>query len=103
MQEWIKKSNVLEILKLPSDMIEEYIYEEKGIWIDENEDWISIKDRLPKDFVSVIGCMTDADNFPSVRECYLIGGNNEKFYFPALGEFHPISHWMEFPKEPNIN
>ena len=64
--------------------------------------WISVKDRLPKDFVSVIGCMIDSGEFPSVRECYLIGGNNEKFYFPALGEFHPISHWMEFPEKPHI-
>lgn len=61
--------------------------------------WISIKDQLPKEWVSVIGYMTDSGNFPSVRECYSVGG---KFFFPALNEFHPISHWMEFPEKPHI-
>lgn len=61
--------------------------------------WISVKDRLPKDFVSVIGCMTDSGDFPSIRECYSVNG---KFFFPALNEFHPISHWMEFPEKPHI-
>lgn len=34
MQEWIKKSDVLELLNLPQDILVDYIYELKGIWID---------------------------------------------------------------------
>ena len=37
MTEYIKKSDVLEILKLPQDLIAEYIYELKGVWLDEAE------------------------------------------------------------------
>lgn len=37
MTEYIKKSDVLEILKLPQDLIAEYVYELKGVWLDEAE------------------------------------------------------------------
>lgn len=37
MEEWIKKSDVLELLGLPSDILYEHIYELKGVWVD--EDW----------------------------------------------------------------
>jgi hypothetical protein len=59
-------------------------------------DWISIEEKLPESFVSVLGYMTDADQFPAVRECYMV--NNGNFYFPALNEFHPVSHWMQMPE-----
>lgn len=60
--------------------------------------WISVEDRLPTTFVSVLGYMTDAGEFPAVRECYCIGDN--EFYFPALFERHPVSHWMPMPDAP---
>ena len=37
MTEYIKKSDVLELLKLPKELIVEYVYELKGIWLDEAE------------------------------------------------------------------
>lgn len=37
MEEWIKKSDVLELLSLPYDIFAEYICEMKGVWVD--EDW----------------------------------------------------------------
>lgn len=38
MTEYVKKSDVLEIVKtMPSDLIVEYIYDLKGLWIDEAE------------------------------------------------------------------
>ena len=60
--------------------------------------WISVEDRLPTTFVSVLGYMTDAGEFPAVRECYCIGDN--EFYFPDLFERHPVSHWMPMPDAP---
>ena len=59
--------------------------------------WISVKERTPSMFVSVLGYMTDAGDFPAVRECYRIG---KEFFFPALNEVHPISHWMPTPEAP---
>lgn len=58
--------------------------------------WVRAEDRKPKDFVSVLGHMTDAGEFPSVRECYVIDGQH--FYFPALGEVHPVDKWMDMPE-----
>ena len=61
------------------------------------QEWISVDDRLPQNFVSVLGYMTDAEEFPPVRECYTVGN---AFFFPALGDVHPVSHWCELPKPP---
>lgn len=59
--------------------------------------WIPVEERLPQEFVSVLGYMTDAGNFPTVRECYVVG---RAFFFPALGDVHPVSHWMPIPEPP---
>ena len=59
--------------------------------------WISVKERTPSMFVSVLGYMTDAGEFPAIRECYRVG---KEFFFPALKEVHPISHWMPMPEAP---
>lgn len=74
-----------------------------GVTIQSNEpltncqQWIPVTERLPKNFVSVLGYMTDAGDFPPVRECYTVGN---AFFFPALGDKHPVSHWMEMPEPP---
>ena len=57
--------------------------------------WIPVTERLPQNFVSVLGYMTDAGEFPPVRECYTVGN---AFYFPALQDRHPVSHWAEIPQ-----
>ena len=59
--------------------------------------WISVDERLPENFISVLGYMTDAGEFPPVRECYTVGN---AFFFPALGDVHPVSHWCELPQPP---
>lgn len=61
------------------------------------QEWISVNERLPQNFVSVLGYMTDAGEFPPVRECYTVGN---AFFFPALGDVHPVSHWCEMPQPP---
>lgn len=58
--------------------------------------WISVEDAQPKRFVSVLGFMPDAGNFPAVRECYRV--NDQDYFFPALCELRTISHWMHMPK-----
>ena len=59
--------------------------------------WVPTAERLPENFVSVLGYMTDAEEFPPVRECYTVGN---AFFFPALRDIHPVSHWMEMPEPP---
>lgn len=59
--------------------------------------WISVTESLPNDFVSVIGHMTDAGEFPSTRECYRFG---DRFFYPALNEIHPTDFWMPLPEPP---
>lgn len=59
------------------------------------EKWTSVDDGLPKEFVSVLAHMTDAGEFPSVREAYVVCG---RFFFPALKENHPVDRWMKMPK-----
>ena len=61
------------------------------------QEWISVDERLPGNFISVLGYMTDAGEFPPVRECYTVGN---AFFFPALGDVHPVSHWCEIPQPP---
>ena len=61
------------------------------------QEWISVDERLPENFISVLGYMTDAGEFPPVRECYTVGN---AFFFPALGDIHPVSHWCELPQPP---
>ena len=61
------------------------------------QEWISVSERLPQNFVSVLGYMTDAGEFPPVRECYTVGN---EFFFPALGDVHPVSHWCELLQPP---
>ena len=60
-------------------------------------EWISVEERLPENFISILGYMTDAGEFPPVRECYTVGNT---FFFPALGDVHPVSHWCEIPQPP---
>ena len=61
------------------------------------QEWISVDEKLPQNFISVLGYMTDAREFPPVRECYTVGN---VFFFPALGDIHPVSHWCEIPQPP---
>lgn len=61
------------------------------------QEWISVDEKLPQNFISVLGYMTDAEEFPPVRECYTVGN---VFFFPALGDIHPVSHWREMPQPP---
>jgi hypothetical protein len=59
--------------------------------------WVSCTERMPPQFVSVLGAMDDAEPFPPVRECYMVGLT---WYFPALDECHPVSWWRPMPEPP---
>lgn len=78
--------------KLAKNIAEDLI--SNGVTVQE---WIPVDERIPENFISVLGYMTDAGEFPPVRECYTVGN---AFFFPALGDVHPVSHWREIPKPP---
>jgi len=60
-------------------------------------EWIPVTEDTPSDFVSVQAHMTDAGQFPSVREAYTVDG---LWFFPALKEFHPVDAWKRFDEPP---
>ena len=76
-------------------------FEQGADWLIANgvtvQEWIPVDEQLPENFISVLGYMTDAGEFPPVRECYTVGN---VFFFPALGDIHPVSHWCEMPEPP---
>lgn len=102
------REKLVEILKqapFEGKVLDEWWWEEKikriadhllsnGVTVQE---WISVDEKLPQNFISVLGYMTDAGEFPPVRECYTVGN---VFFFPALGDIHPVSHWREMPQPP---
>ena len=59
--------------------------------------WISVTERLPENFVSVLGYMPASEPFPPVRECYTVG---KSFFFPALDDIQRVTHWMPLPEPP---
>ena len=102
------REKLVEILKqapFEGKVLDEWWFEEKIKRIADHliangvavQEWISVEERLPENFISVFGYMTDAGEFPPVRECYTVGN---AFFFPALGDVHPVSHWCEMPQPP---
>lgn len=57
MQEWIKKSDVLDLLTLPPDIVIDHIYELKGIWMDEDDD------EDFRDIDRYLNCLDDMADF----------------------------------------
>ena len=95
------KEKLVEIIKFYADFLSQDTIDAiadsiiaEGVTVQE---WISVDERIPQNFVSVLGYMTDAGEFPPVRECYTVGN---EFFFPALGDVHPVSHWCELPQPP---
>lgn len=61
------------------------------------QEWIPVTERLPENFVSVLGYMPASAPFPAVRECYTVGN---AFFFPALNDVQMVTHWMPLPEPP---
>lgn len=112
MEEWIKKSDVLDLLlNLPSDMLVEYIYEMKGVWFDEdyNGEWISVKeDRKPRHlqecFVAYVFGEDDSErHWYGVERWNAFEGNGlvDRPHFSNEGvEDMRVTHWMKISKLP---
>ena len=95
------KDGIRKGLRASGDDRLDYSFEDVADYLISNgvtvQEWIPVDERIPENFISVLGYMTDAGEFPPVRECYTVG---HAFFFPALGDVHPVSHWREMPKPP---
>lgn len=59
--------------------------------------WISVEERLPEPFVSVLAYIPDMTPWSPVREAYRVGN---AFYVPALADREHVTHWMPAPAPP---
>lgn len=62
-------------------------------------DWISVKDRLPDPFVSVLVQMPGEEPFPTVREGFI---SNDGIWQSAMFRREPgeVTHWQPMPQPP---
>jgi hypothetical protein len=60
--------------------------------------WVSVKDRLPEPFVSVLGYCPDEDPLPTIHEVYMNGfGQWTSAQVYGMGN---VTHWMPMPEAP---
>ena len=63
------------------------------------QEWISVDDRLPEPFVSVLVQMPGEEPFPTVREGFI---SNDGVWQSAMFRREPgeVTHWQPMPKPP---
>ena len=63
------------------------------------QEWISVKDRLPKPFVTVLVQMPGEEPFPTVREGFI---SNDGVWQSAMFRREPgeVTHWQPMPQPP---
>ena len=61
------------------------------------QEWISVKDRLPEPFVSVLVQMPGEEPFPTVREGFI---SNDGIWQSAMFRREPgeVTHWKPMPQ-----
>lgn len=62
--------------------------------------WISVKDRLPRNYISVLAYMPSLYPREQVHECYI--GGDGKWYSSAVHgvKSEDITHWTPLPQPP---
>lgn len=60
--------------------------------------WYTPDEKLPDDFVSVMGHIINTDPPLGVHECYKV---KDVFYFPLRRMTHEIDRWAYFPDQSN--
>ena len=63
------------------------------------QEWISVDDRLPKPFVSVLVYMPGEEPFPTVHEGFI---SNNGIWQSAMFRREPgeVTHWQPMPQPP---
>lgn len=60
--------------------------------------WISVEERLPDPFVSVLGCCPDEEPLPTVHECYLNGYG--QWCSAQVYGMEKVTHWVPLLEPP---
>ena len=65
------------------------------------QEWISVDDRLPEPFVSVLVHMPGEEPFPTVHEGFI---SNDGFWQSAIFRREPgeVTHWQPMPQPPEV-
>ena len=61
-------------------------------------EWISVEERLPDEFVSVLVCIPSENPLPTVKEAYLANGAWATKM--AIFFMEEVTHWMPLPEPP---
>ena len=79
----------------PTEAVADYLLD-SGVTVQE---WISVEDRLPEPFVSVLVQMPGEEPFPTVREGFI---SNDGIWQSALFRREPgeVTHWQPMPNPP---
>ena len=79
----------------PTEAVADYLLD-SGVTVQE---WISVDDRLPEPFVSVLVNMPGEKPFPTVREGFI---SNDGIWQSAMFRREPgeVTHWQPMPQPP---
>ena len=82
----------------PTEAVADYLLD-NGVTVPE---WISVDDRLPEPFVSVLVHMPGEKPFPTVREGFI---SNDGIWQSAMFRREPgeVTHWQPMPLAPEEN
>ena len=95
--------NVFIVANQPVEFQKKRIYDEIADYLIAHgvtvQEWISVKDRLPKPFVSVLVQMPGEEPFPTVREGFI---SKDGIWHSALYGREPdeVTHWRPMPQPP---
>lgn len=65
-------------------------------------EWISVKERLPEPFISVLLCVPKLAPFPTVIEGYMSDAgtfHNVRLLYDTIVQ---VTHWMPLPEPPEM-
>ena len=79
----------------PTEAVADYLLD-SGVTVQE---WISVNDRLPEPFVSVLVHMPGEEPCPTVREGFI---SNDGIWQSAMFRREPgeVTHWQPMPQPP---
>lgn len=85
----------VEALKVAANVLRKVI---AGRLVEPGREWISVEERMPQQFVSVLACIPCEHPLPMVKEAYFANGCWATRM--AIFSDKDVSHWMPIPEPP---